>query len=247
MKLQDTMARGQVYAMLSAAWLEAPHPGLIAAVADHNVLDWFGAALGADAVACLRSLPEQALDQATLARLFDELFRVPGGRFVSPFESTWFDIYQDDRGRERRRLMGPSARNVALFFDAAGCELNDLQACGAMPDHIAAELDFMHHLCERALAAADAGDSEQVRELEVLQARFVREHLNVWLGSFATATAEAAPDSFYDGVARLTAAFVAWDAAHGVACIDPGARLTQSTAGTGRRSGQARAPVRPTG
>ena len=47
-------------------------------------------------------------------------------------------------------------------------------------DHIGVELEFMHHLCQAQIKAAEEGDNDAVAELQSVQHRFLNTHLLQW-------------------------------------------------------------------
>ena len=52
-------------------------------------------------------------------------------------------------------------------------------------DHVATELNFMAALCKRALDTYESGDTELCRSTLEAQARFLSEHLLVWIREFS--------------------------------------------------------------
>ncbi|MCS6860841.1 MAG: molecular chaperone TorD family protein, partial [Abditibacteriales bacterium] len=76
---------------------------------------------------------------------------------------------------------------------------------GAPPDHIATELSFIAFLFAKEAHAHFAGDAAAVEICQQGRTAFLREHLGMWVGSFASTVAVRAPDTFYAQAAVLTA------------------------------------------
>jgi len=104
------------------------------------------------------------------------------------------------------RLVGPAAvaaRQAYLRWQVVPAGETRLP-----DDHIALELGFLAHL---ARTAAEAQDEARARAALQASREFIRGHLEPWLSPFCTALAEASRDSFFRGLAHLTAAAVQAD------------------------------------
>lgn len=214
----EPAARANLYRFFAAALLGPPTQALLDAWSEQRAAVF--AMLGQDA-------PDAAAFELNeLTARFDELFRVPGGRYVTPFESVYADSYTDDRGRQRRRLMGPSAHHVLEFYQAAGAAIADTQVFGNMPDHLAAELDFMRFIGEQELAAEANGDAEQRAELATLGRRFLEEHLCAWIRPVTAAIEENDAGGFYGQLAGCLWRIVFSDAAQRGVSLPPCAGQT---------------------
>ena len=79
-------------------------------------------------------------------------------------------------------------------------------------DHVATELDFMAALASDTCEKLTAGDTPRARELMRIQLDFLRNHLLVWVGSFADRLlAYGKVSSFYPSFAALAARVCARD------------------------------------
>ena len=84
----------------------------------------------------------------------------------------------------------------------------------ARPDHVTAELEFMHRLAvEEALVQEDDGDPERSALCRDAACRFLADHLGRWTEPFAKQVGERAADPLYAAAGRLVAGFVAHEAA----------------------------------
>ncbi len=104
-----------------------------------------------------------------------------------PYESAYFG---------RGLLMGESVSQVLQAYQEAGLAMNE--EFDALPDHIAAELEFMFYLIRQE---AEAEDSEVWQER---QKRFLAEHLLRWGPQFLRKVQDSARQPFYRHLAPLT-------------------------------------------
>lgn len=101
--------------------------------------------------------------------------------------------------------------DVAGFYRAFG--LRVASSFHDRPDHICAELEFMHVACLQEARALAQGLAEDAQVCHDAQARFLEEHLGRWLEPYARQVVTAVGDGFYWRLASLAAAFVAEDCA----------------------------------
>ncbi len=136
-----------------------------------------------------------------LAVEFTGLFIGPGN-FISPHESVHHLRDDGDYGK----LWGADTVAVKKFIEATG--LTYQPEFGGMPDHIAAELEFVQKIEERLTTARTGGDSELVANLEQIKAIFLSEHLLVWGPEFMDKVMKKAKLSFYREMAALAKGFL---------------------------------------
>lgn len=140
-----------------------------------------------------------------LAVEFAGLFIGPG-HFISPHESVHHVRDDGDYGK----LWGADTVAVKKFIEAAG--LTYQSEFGGMPDHIAAELEFMQKLEERYALALDDGDIELAENLVTIKSRFLAEHLLAWAPGFLDKVMTNATLPFYREMAGLTLSFLSQEA-----------------------------------
>lgn len=80
------------------------------------------------------------------------------------------------------------------------------------PDHIAAELEFMHVLALKEACAAENGVAEHLETCVDAQRKFLQDHVGRWIGLFAEAVALNGGEGPYRELASLAAGFVQADA-----------------------------------
>ncbi|WP_436930906.1 TorD/DmsD family molecular chaperone [Halosimplex halobium] len=218
-------ARAAVYGLLAAAF-DGDHETLAAALGDGTLTDLVTRFPG-DADGDALDRPD--LDTEGLRVGYDNLFVVPGPHYVPPFASAWADDPSEDFESDSPyhdagaagELLGDPAAAAARSHAAVGFEP---ERGDAIPDHLAAELEFMRALCEREAALlADASDAA-AEELAAVRER-QRETVGRlgWLDDFhETVEAEDAAEGVFAALARLARTFVAWDARSGIAAPDSG-------------------------
>jgi TorA maturation chaperone TorD len=205
------VARGQFYRFLAMAFLRSPTEPFVAPFLDEAFLGELAERFGRETVRDLAAFRDgfhgdyEALDQE-----YQELFAVPLGRYVTPYEA----VYRDERvvGEEvvRGLLMGPSSLAVKALYREAGLEIPaDLLE---LPDHVGLELGCMQGLCAAEAKAWQAGDTEAQACARRLQRRLLEEHLLQWVPALCTRIRDSAPGPFYRGIATLTEAVLKQDA-----------------------------------
>lgn len=188
-------ARETFCRLLSACYYE-PGPEL----AEEQVFD-------AMTLAASRFDPELAVGAQRLAAAFDaephgdllvdyaRLFLGPPLPLAKPYGSVWLG---DAQG-----LMLDSSMAVAELYRQGGFELD--AEFRDLPDHIAAELEFLYLLLFRENQASDPAALAQAADL---RRHVLHDHLAAWTGAFTATMAEAAETEFYRALAALTHRFV---------------------------------------
>lgn len=82
-----------------------------------------------------------------------------------------------------------------------------------MPDHIAAELEFLYLLIFRENEAYQLGNLAAREEKAALRRRFLDQHLGRWASPFTAAMREGAQTAYYRELAELTASFITMERA----------------------------------
>jgi len=220
---QDAAARANMYRFLSAVYLSPADEELLRHLIDHDFLDELSTLFGEHAVAELKDFATRASIDEDLQHLKQEymdLFAVPTGRYVTPFE----DVYRcggADDAQGKGPLLGERAIAVTRAYRSAGAVMD--RTCKELPTHVGVELSFMSFLCEREAEAtcsegSDAAPDGREREpaestrYRELQSRFLQEHLNLWFPQLSARIQARAGKPFYRGLAVVTEAFLSLDA-----------------------------------
>jgi len=128
---------------------------------------------------------------------YTRLFLGPAHIVAKPYGSVWLD--------GETTLMGTSTMAVQELYHEGGFEIDE--EFRELPDHIAAELEFLYLLIYRENEGHRNGSAEALR-WAALKKRFLDEHLGLWIGPFTAAVKAGARSSFYRELAGLTGRFV---------------------------------------
>jgi TorA maturation chaperone TorD len=120
-----------------------------------------------------------------------------------PYGSVW--LAGDDS------VMSDSTLAVVALYHEGGFDIDD--GFRELPDHVAAELEFLYLLLFRENEARRDGRPGEAAASVALRRRFLREHLGAWIGPFTAAMRAGAESPFYRELALLTDRFVRREAA----------------------------------
>lgn len=138
-----------------------------------------------------------AEEPETLLLDYTRLFLGPAHIVAKPYGSVWLD--------GETTLMGNSTMAVQELYHEGGFEIDE--EFRELPDHIAAELEFLYLLIYRENEGHRNGSAEALKAV-ALKKRFLDEHLGLWIGPFTAAVKAGARSSFYRELAGLTDRFV---------------------------------------
>lgn len=147
----------------------------------------------------------KGMEEAFLKERPEELLLDYSRLFLGPFDilaKPYGSVYLEGE----KVVMGDSTMAVKELYRQGGFEL--AEDYREMPDHIAAELEFLYLLIFRENEARRSGDSEQWEKVGILKKAFLRQHLGLWVALFAEAMRSGAERPFYRNLADLTEAFV---------------------------------------
>jgi TorA maturation chaperone TorD len=158
-----------------------------------------------DLVAGARRLGEEFAAEGADKLLLDytRLFLGPMHIIAKPYGSVWLE--------RDKALMGDSAMAVQNLYREGGFDMDE--EFHELPDHIAAELEFLYLLIYRENEAHRDGKPEALQAKTALRKRFLDEHLGRWIGPFTAAVREGAQTGYYRHLAELTDRFVRMEAA----------------------------------
>jgi TorA maturation chaperone TorD len=164
------------------------------------------AALDDGFAALARSLGEafeaQALDELQVD--YTRLFLNPAGPVAAPYESAWL------AGKDPM-LFDEVMQSVLDSYRAGGYEVDE--DFRDLPDHIAAELEFLYTLVFREARATASGHDTESDEVVERRCRFVEQHLGRWVGPFSEALRNGSETAYYRALADLTERLVRSEAA----------------------------------
>lgn len=227
----EAEARSNSYKFLSGIYLQPPTLELIEQLNNSEIMSEFLSLLSSDYVKDFKEYVELKNNQSYMAQLkqeFMNLFVVPTGSYVVPFE----DIYRgmrNDGEQEFGPLMGERAVAVTRIYREAGAELE--KTCKELPTHVGVELSFMNYLCareaeiireeksenqagERTNSNNEIGSEYGIIMVEIYQDyqfRFLKNHLTTWFPQLCQTIQEKSSLPFYKGMALITKAFIQQD------------------------------------
>ncbi len=216
---QEALARGNMYRFLASVFLNPPGQGILERVTDRDFLKELSMLFSEKAVAGLKefaSAPRFDGDLAFLTREYMDLFAVPTGRYVTPFEDVYGEISADGK-QERGPLLGNQAILVIRAYREAGAEMEG--TCAELPTHIGVELSFMYFLCEKeASASSGRRRDERIRNPWPSGTANSRRDFfrNISIDGFRFSASQfrrMRQATFYKGLALITEEFLAQDTA----------------------------------
>lgn len=125
---------------------------------------------------------------------------------VSPFEGA---RRAADEGVQALLFVNPHSMDVERFMKSCGA--GRPEGTNEPLDHIATELEFLQWLCmlEADMVEAPEGIDAPEDGWTSAHARFLEEHVRVWMPQFADAVVEQSREGFYRVAAKLLKAVIA--------------------------------------
>ncbi|MBI2318386.1 MAG: molecular chaperone TorD family protein [Betaproteobacteria bacterium] len=156
--------------------------------------------IDADLAAHARRLGEHFAREGPETLLLDytRLFLGPTDIIAKPYGSVWLE--------GQNTLMGDSTMAVQELYREGGFEISE--EFRELPDHVAAELEFLYLLIFRENEAHRNNEPEMLEAKADLRRRFLGQHLGRWVGPFTAALRDGAQSGFYRELAGLTKRFV---------------------------------------
>lgn len=139
-----------------------------------------------------------AQDLQALLVDYTRLFIGPSQPVAMPYASFWLT---DDPSLRHEATMA-----VLDFYEQGGFDISD--DFRELPDHVAAELEFLYLLIFSRNQAQLSGNAAELAAASELHRRFVGEHLEGWIGGFVDALKSGADTAFYRELAGFTGRFV---------------------------------------
>jgi len=157
-----------------------------------------------------RVCPEAALSASTMRDALlkysnEELLIEYAKLFVGPFElkaAPYGSVYLDDG----RKIMGDSTLEVTKIYKEEGLALDE--NFKELPDHIAAELEFMYYLAYQEVEALEKNDTEKAAHFLNRQEYFLRTFLGRWVAPFCEKIKQGTENEFYQALADCLAMFI---------------------------------------
>lgn len=223
------LIRGGLYNFLAVSFAEPPSPGFTellyrsrapALLADKG--------LGGDD---LRRLAEDAGGEApeTLSSAYTRLLVRRGPDAAPPLASEYLDV---DPSPQDPLSLGPVAESVAAAYRQAGVVVSG--AGLYPPQHLAIELQFMHHCAAREAAAWGENSGSEAALWRQRQRDFLAAHLLPWVPDFCQRVDTRETHPWLRALAALTVSFLASDADHLAADLPEASPSAAQAPGTRR-------------
>lgn len=129
---------------------------------------------------------------------YSRLFLGPTELLAAPYGS----VYLDKDGC----VMGDSTMAVIAFYNSHGLVMDG--EFKEVPDHIAAELEFVYYLIYKEIEAIEASDMTAAAAALESQELFMNTFLRSWVDKFSGRIAEGADTGFYRALAGCLSALI---------------------------------------
>ncbi len=201
--------RRGIYKFLSTFFLNPPTGEVVKVFSDSRFLSELEEIVGDNVTSCFKEFNRRYNDNPDeLEQEYRDLFRIPLGKYVTPYESVYRGGKKVGEEYVKGQLMGVHSLSVKKFYDMAGIDYSE---AGELPDHIGLELEAMHVLCVREYDYRFAGNKEEADKMLQLQQKFMNEHIALWIDDLCQTIYEKTDSIFYKGVAMLTRKFIELD------------------------------------
>jgi len=203
--------RAASYGWLSACFRAPATPELLALLQEPAVTAAVAEVAGGEVASDLATAAAEG-DLDELRWAYNNLFLVPAGQYLTPYESVYRGRFRDEKGRARLGgLNGPETQEVAATYRAWEVEVD--QDRHLLADFAGVELDFLRLLSEREVAAWERGDTAGARRLLDGERTFLLDHAVRWLPELCDNMAKLAPQPLYAAIARFAHGFLAMEEA----------------------------------
>ncbi len=195
--MQNRQARANIYGLLSRILLQELDVETLKMIKeDENILDFFP------------TLKEwKPLVEVEEKKLLDEYINPD---FVN-LSILHLIPYETFYTRDDQMIETGGANPVTDIYSAYDFMVDYEAARTVSSDHIGIELEFMHHLVEAEMQAAEEKDEKAVSELQRVQHDFLNKHLLQWAPMYLiNMKYEARTPLYYDG-AEMTLEFILSD------------------------------------
>lgn len=192
------------YSFLSSVFNSAPKEKHLSLLSDTDVRDMFQQ-LSPESIPYFE-LPGNL---EFIRQDFNDLFMVPGEKYVTPYESVYVDELRSEGSSNKKLLMGPSTMNVKKFYEKAGFKLSEKNI--ELPDFAGVEIQFVAELLKAERIHLENGESGEATAVKNLRQEFLKSHLGRWIEPLCNKIFENAESDFYKGIALFTKRIILQD------------------------------------
>jgi putative dimethyl sulfoxide reductase chaperone len=185
MSQNDILNRGNCFKLLAACFYEPDKKLFI----EEQVCENLKTLLGTWAADAAKAAGNMGLSLENCTQ--DQLSVDHAALFIGPFEliaAPYGSVYTE----KHRQVMGDSTIEVLKFYEEVGLSVDTKEP----PDHIAIELEFMHHLCVKEAEAEARSDHTEIAKFRELQATFFIAFLQ-WVPQFCDSIKKGTANPFY--------------------------------------------------
>ncbi len=208
-------ARQGVYAFLSSAFDKPPSSESLAALRDKLFVSSAPDLFSEQTAAPLRQYAEAVEHTAELERQahqeFTSLFKVPGGQYITPYESVFRDTHDVAGKRVDGLLMGQSAVDVRKWYKLAALDISEEYK--DLPDHICLELSYLANLCGTEMEFAGAGTDPKLTRAWEMERDFLAAHVVSWIDALRDKLYDKSQHTYFRAIADLAVEFTKRDLA----------------------------------
>ena len=122
------------------------------------------------------------------------------------FSLTGSLCYETEYGLPHEFRQSQEMADIAGFYRAFGFDVGGV--IRERPDHLSAELEFMHTLTLKEALSQESGQADHREVCIDAERKFLRDHLARWIGWFKKRLDQAEVDGPYAALAGLTVLFV---------------------------------------
>ncbi len=202
-------ARCDAYAFMGSAFLSPPTEQTFRAVGNEEFRAGAAELFGMKALELLQQYANPTEQAAELRRQahqeFMNLFKVPGGQYITPYQSVFCDALEVSGKRLKGLLMGQSAINVQKWYRLAAVEISDEYK--DLPDHIGLELNFLAHVCTKEQEFSRNGDQARLTRAWEIERDFLSAHVVSWAEQLRDKLYDKSQHAFFRAVADLLVEF----------------------------------------
>lgn len=178
----DAFIRANLYRVAAAFFNAPPTEEMIAAMRDNPL-------------APVQVSPDWKLDE--LVQGFHDLFHVPTGYYVFPYESCYRSRTKDNKPGS---LMGQYTIQVRELYERAGFEVGD--GVAELPDHAGIEFAMVQKFTELEAEAWEREDEESAQAWHRYQQALIGKHMVHWIPALCAEIEDKAPHDYYKQFSR---------------------------------------------
>jgi TorA maturation chaperone TorD len=201
-------ARCGIYTHLSAAFREPPTDEMIEALTEASSLaetkQLFGESVAIALDQCASSLAGDDAERTARSE-FMNLFKVPGGQYVTPYESVFLGTRRVGGNEVSGLLAGQSSVDVQKWYRLAALDISP--EFKELPDHIAIEFGYLAHLCRKERGFAESDDEARLVRAWEMERDFVAAHIMPWIGPLRDKIRERSQHPYFAAIAELAVEF----------------------------------------